>query len=422
MTASMQRSAQTDDVVGLLDVGTAKTVCVIVAAAATSGRPRVLGFGVRPTRGLKAGVVVEMDGVEQAVRGAVADAERGAEVRVSDVVLSVACGRLKAHSFSADADLPRQVVGESDLERLQQAGRAFAQREGRTVLDLRVLGYRLDGAGCPRDPHGRQGRSLSADVMAITADEAPLRNLTHVLDRAGLAVRSLVPAPLASGLAATHAEDRRLGVLCVDMGAGTTQLAMFAEGHLLACDVIPVGGNHLTFDIARALSVPVAEAERIKLLYGTLAGGTHPADDSVACAQAGSTGQLAEVEGLQAAAGQIRQLVEARIANLLGHIGERIERSAVPRCARRLIVLTGGGSQVPGLVEATTRAFATPVHAARPEQPEGWPDEFATPAYATVVGMSLLPAGLGASLTQVPGARGSGGYLQRMGHWLRAGF
>lgn len=415
MTVSMQRSARTADVVGLLDVGTAKTVCLIVTAGTTPRRARVLGAGVRPTRGLKAGVVVEMDGVEHAIRGAVADAERAAGLRLSEVVMSVACGRLKAQSFSADAGLLKQTVGPHDVDRLLQAGRTFAQRDGRTVLDLRILGYRIDGEGCARDPHGQSGRSLSADVMAVTADEAPLRNLLHVLDRAGLGVCGLVPSPLASGLASTHEDDRQLGVLCVDMGAGTTQLAMFAEGHLLACDVIPVGGNHLTFDIARALSAPVPEAERIKQVYGTLVDGTCSNEDVIAYAPSDSAVPH------QATAGLIRQLVEARVANLLGHIGERIERMALPHYAQRLMVLTGGASQLPGIAEASQRTFATPVRAASLEAPEGLPYELATPAYATVIGMTLLPSGLGASLTQAPDARAAGGYLQRVGQWLRAG-
>lgn len=419
MSARAQRSCRTGEVIGLLDIGTAKTVCLAVLAAGEGSRPAVLGVGVRPTRGLKAGVVVEMDGVEQAIRGAVTEAERSAGLRLSEVSLAVACGRLRAHSFQANAPVLKQQVGQTDVERLLQAGRAFAQRDGRALLDLRFLGFRIDGVSCASGVQGKPGRSIDADVMAITADEAPLRNLMHVLERAGLGLAGLVPAPWASGLAATRAEDREHGVLCVDMGAGTTQLSIFAQGHLLACDVLPVGGNHLTFDIARALSAPLPEAERIKCVYGTLLAGAGADEDAVTYALAGPAGQHVGADLYQTTAGHVRHLIEARVASLLGLVAERIERAALPQFSQDLMVLTGGASALPGLAETAQRQFARPVHRAAMQPLEGLPAEFGGPAYATVVGMALVPPGLGVSLAQAPGARAAGGYLQRMGQWLR---
>lgn len=409
MAASSRDLACTTDVVGLLDVGTAKTACLIVGADAQGRRMRVLGAGVRPTRGLKAGVVVEMDGVEQAIRAAVNDAERGAGLQLAEVTMSVACGRLRAQSFSADAQVLRSAVGAEDLERLAQAGHAFAQRDGRAVLDLQFVAYRLDGAPCGGDPTGLPGRSLGADMVAISADEAPLRNLMHVAERAGLATGRLIPAPLASGLAATSEEDRHLGVLCIDMGAGTTQLSMFAHGHLIASDVIPIGGNHITFDIARAFAVPVPEAERIKREYGTLLNGEADpgAADAVLPAASDANGCLLRV-------------VESRVANLLEHIAERIVRTGLPQYAQRLVVLTGGGSRLPGLAQASERVLERPVRVGRLQGIEGLPAELAGSEFATAIGMALMPSTVGAGAAQTGAAMAEPGYLRRMGQWLRA--
>ena len=419
MSSSAHRPGRTGEVIGLLDVGTAKTACLVVSAPNENVRPLVLGAGVRATRGLKAGVVVEMDGVEQAIRGAVSDAERSAGLRLGEVSLAVSCGRLRAHSFQANAAILKQAVGQPDIERLLQAGRAFAQRDGRTLLDLRFLGFRIDGAPISRSVHGLEGRQIDADVMAITADEAPLRNMVHVLERAGLGLAGLVPSPWASGLAATSAEDRQAGVFCLDLGAGTTQLAMFAHGHLLSCDVLPVGGNHITFDIARALSAPLSEAERIKRAYGTLSAGAEVDAEGITYTLAGPAGQHVGADLYQTTAGHVRQVIEARVASLLALVAERIERTALPQYAQSPMILTGGASVLPGLAQMAEHAFARPVQLALMQPLEGLPEGVSGPAYATVVGMALVPPGLGVSLAQAPGARAAGGYLQRMGQWLR---
>ena len=274
MAASLGANRQADDVIGLLDIGNSKTVCLIAAVPRSGRRPdraRVLGIGVQPTRGLKAGVVVALDEAEQAVRAAVAQAERAAGVRVEEVFLSVACGRLKSSTFTANTEIEGRVVGSADIERLMAAARTHVERDGRTLLHMNCISYRLDSAAGIGEPLGLAGRTLGADLHAVTADEAPLHNLLQVIERAYLSAAGLVPAPYASGLAATTEEERQLGVVAIDIGAGTTTLAAFARGHLLATDVVPVGGNHATLDLAQTLSAPAYEAERIKKEYGTLA-------------------------------------------------------------------------------------------------------------------------------------------------------
>ena len=421
MAASLGASRQADDVIGLLDIGNSKTVCVI-ATAPRSGRKsdsaRVLGVGVQPTRGLKAGVVVALDEAEQGVRAAVAQAERAAGVRVEEVFLSVACGRSKSSTFTANTEIEGRVVGSADIERLMAAARTHVERDGRTLLHMNCISYRLDSAVGIGEPLGLAGQTLGADLHAVTADEAPLHNMLHVIERAYLSAVGLVPAPYASGLAATTEEERQLGVIAIDIGAGTTTLAAFARGHLLSTDVVPVGGNHATFDLAHALSAPTYEAERIKKEYGTLARAVSDDHEAIAHVLAGED---AETRG-QTTKGEVRAIMRGRMLRLFGHIAGRIERSGVARYAMQRMVLTGGGSQLVGLGEFAADFFARPVRIARIEPFDGMPAGFGSPVFSTSVGLIHAALDPSAGTRGNRGGLGAGGYLQRMGQWLREGF
>src|SRR5438477_354163 len=195
---------------------------------------RVLGTGVCPSRGLKSGTIFELHEAEQAVREAVALAEQAAGLAVDSVLLAVACGRLKSSTFTADTNIEGRVVEVADIERLTTAARKHVERDGRTLLHMNCISYRLDGTAGIGHPLGLAGKTLGSDLHAVTADDAPLRNMMHVAERAYLSASALVPAPYASALAATTGEERQLGVLCLDIGAGTTCLATFAQGHLLS--------------------------------------------------------------------------------------------------------------------------------------------------------------------------------------------
>jgi cell division protein FtsA len=212
VTASIGSGRQAEQVVGLLDIGNSKTVCVIAAIArpaSGSVAVRVVGVGVAPTRGLKGGLVVALDDAEQTVRADVAQAERAAGVSVEDVYLSVACGRLKSRTFTAKTEIEGRVVVSADIERLMGAARAHVERDGRTLLHMNRISYRLDSAAGIGEPLGLAGKTLGAELHAVTVDEAPLRNLIHVVERAYLSAAGLAPAPYASGLGATTEEERQ---------------------------------------------------------------------------------------------------------------------------------------------------------------------------------------------------------------------
>lgn len=421
MATSIGSGRQADHVIGLLDVGNSKSVCVIAAVARPAGGSaavRVLGIGVAPTRGLKGGLVVALDDAEQTVRAAVAQAERAAGVSVEDVYLSVACGRLKSSTFTANTEIEGRVVANADIDRLMAAARAHVERDGRTLLHMNRISYRLDSAAGIGEPLGLAGKTLGADLHAVTADEAPLRNLLHVVERAYLSAAGLAPAPYASGLGATTEEERQLGVVAIDIGAGTTTLASFARGHLLSTDVVPVGGNHATFDLAHALAAPAYEAERIKKECGTLARVVSDDHEVIAYAQSGEDAGARS----QTTKGEVRAIIRGRMLRLFGHLAGRIERSGVAQHTMQRIVLTGGGSQLVGLGEFAADFFARPVRIARSEPVEGMPAGFGSPAFSTSAGLLHVALDPGAGTRGDRGGLEAGGYLRRMGQWLREGF
>jgi cell division protein FtsA len=413
------------DLIGVLDIGTSKTVCLIVAVPSSHGSgfwrhegAQVVGFGQRASRGLKAGVVIELDAAEQALRAAVAQAEQMAGAAIEDVILGVTGGQFKSNTFQADTRIENRIVGDADIDRLMAAARRYAQRDGRTLLHLNHIGYRLDGTAGAADPRGMAGSTLAADLHAVTADDAPLRNLLHVVERACLSPAAIVPAAYASGLAATTEEERRLGTTCIDMGAGTTSLSMFAEGQLLSVDAVAVGGQHVTFDIARTLSTPFAEAERIKALYGTLESVESDDRGMVAYTLAGEE----EPTLYQTTKAHIRGIVGSRISDLLANVAERIGRSGLSHLAAHRVVLTGGGSQLPGLATFAAEVLGRPVRIAR-LQPAGMPEGCCGPVFSTALGLAQIaldPAGARAHKRTRTVERGS--YLERVGQWLRQGF
>jgi cell division protein FtsA len=415
------------DAFGVLDIGSSKTVCLIVAppnwrANGLWRRPgaSVLGYGAKPSRGLKTGAVIDLDRAEQVLRAAVTQAEEAAGLTVDAVMVGVGGNRLKSLTFEAETRIADRIVASADSERLAAAGRNYAERGGRTLLHLERLAWHLDGAAGVANPRGMAGELLTADFHAVTVEELPLRNLLHVVERAHLSPAGVAPAAYASALAATTEAERQLGVTVVDMGAGSSTLAMLADGHLIAIDTIAVGGQHLTFDIARVLAAPFAEAERLKTLHGSVEEEAAEDGEMVTFALSGGP----EPALAEAAKADINELVAGRITALLAQILERMERSGVADHAGHTVVLTGGGSQLRGLAGLAQDLLGRPVRIGRPEAAEGLPAVCCNPGLSTAVGLIPIALQPGVRLDdrRADAATQGAGYLRRVGQWLREGF
>jgi cell division protein FtsA len=378
--ASRKRGRQAQDVIGVLDVGTAKAVCLIVCVPGFDSGKRfspahahVLGIGERPTRGLTTGLVTELDDAEETVRAAVMQAERMAGVVLKDVYLGVACRGLKSTSFTAGREVEGRLIDDDDIDRLLDAGRAYAERDGRTLLHMNCVAYRIDDAARIADPRGMAGTRLAADLHAVTVKDAPLQNLLQIIEGTYLSVTGLAPAPYASGLAATTAEERHQGVVSIYIGAGTTGVSMFAQGHLLWTDLVPGGGN-----VASDLAQPASLAE-------------------------------------------IGEIAHDRMTAHLRYVARRVEGSGVAHYAERL-VLTGGASSQSGMSELAGEIFARPVRLSCPAPLPGLPATFSNPAYATAIGLAHLALDPDAGVRHEQSRPQPRGYFGRVGQWLMESF
>ncbi len=405
-----------EEIVSLLDVGTFKTTCLIVARPGNC----ILGIGQSRSEGIKAGSIADLNLAEETVRSAVGRAEAQAGVRVEEVVVAATCGRISSMTFAASADVGGARVTDRDLDRVLAAAEDFVSADGRALLHLHGLGYRLDGETPVANPVGMAASRLSLDVNAVTADEAPVRNLTLLVERCLLRVAEIYAAPYASALATMTEEEARLGVTVLDMGGGTTSVAAFLDGQFVYADAIAVGGNHLTYDIARTLSTPLAEAERIKTLYANLMGAHADEHDLVTYPVAGG----GEGELYHTSKARLRQIVRPRIEEIIGLVQDRLQRSGYGAAVASRFVLTGGASGIVGLPALAMRVLGCSVRLGVIRSLPGLPSGLASPSLAAVVGL--------ASLAQAPGGRSAQdvlrqrdrapGFIARTGQWFRESF
>jgi cell division protein FtsA len=420
MRERARRSNHPKHVAGVLDIGTSKIACLIASLDPEGAEPpRILGFGLQRAQGVKGGVIIDLDRAEQSARAALAQAERMADIVLEEVRVSVSCGRLASHNFSAKAVIETGLVGDEDIARLLDAGQAYVERNQRTLVHMNEVALHIDGAPGSRDPRGMAAREIALDIHAVSADEAPLRNLLMVVGRCYLKASGLSPAPFASALAVTTADERRLGVTAVDIGAGTTTMAMFAEDRFIHADAAPIGGAQITFDVARALHTPLAEAERIKALYGTVV--TAPSDEHDVISYPAAGDEEGTVYQMTRAglAGVLRPRVKA----IADHVRQRLESSELGAYAGRCLVLTGGTSQLTGLAEFMAGELGRPVRVAPPQALPGLAPALSSSAFSTVVGLLLAeqPEHAGRS-TYRDRDPSPGSYLKRVGSWLREGF
>jgi cell division protein FtsA len=418
-------------VVTALDIGTSKICCLI---AKTSPAPEwlegkgeamqfeVLGFDHSRAEGLKGGMIAHLDSAEACIRSAVDAAERMAGVTVEEVHVAVTCGRLKSESFSASVALPSGAVREDDILRLLAGGRQYAGREKRAVLHALPLSYRLDDNGGISEPLGMCGERLSVDLHAVTADEVAMRNVMLCVERCHLNVAGLVAAPYASALSVVTPDEAKLGVACIDFGAGTTTLSVIVDGHFIHTDAIALGGNGITTDIARTLSAPLDHAERLKTLHGSAFATLSDEREIITYpAVAG----LAQPSLNQITKAQLAFIIRPRIEEILDLMRRRLAASGLAAEVTQHLVLTGGASQLTGLPELAANMFGRPARLGRPRSIKGLPAVASAPDFAASIGL-LLQWARGddrfSGRAEQRFLRTGTGYFAKVGEWLMDNF
>jgi cell division protein FtsA len=417
-------------IVSVLDVGTSKICCIIarltprMTGDVLPGRTHaieVLGFGYQRSRGIKAGAVVDLDQAEKAIRLAVDAAERMAGLTVESLIVSVSCGRLGSETFSAGFDLAGREVGEADIQRVLEVGSQHTVRDGRAVVHALPIGYALDGNRGIRDPRGMLGQRVAVDTHVVTADSAPIRNLEICVNRAHLEVETMVATPYASALSSLVDDEAQLGVACVDIGGGTTKIAVFADGQFVHVDGFAIGGHHVTMDLARGLSTKLVDAERIKALHGSVISIDSDERDMVTVEPVGDDDMPQHVTRAN-----IVNIIRPRVEEILEVVRDRLHASGFAGRVGRRIVLTGGASQLTGLSELARRVLGRNVRLGRPVGITGLPEAARGAAFATGVGLLIYPqvAQIEQFSTRRKGLAlaANGGFVSRVGAWFRESF
>lgn len=413
--------------VGVLDIGSSKTVCLIgviggwsKSHGAGASPLRVVGLAQQKSHGVTSGIVTDLDQAEQVTRATVAQAEAMAGVTLDDIVVSVSGGSLLSQNFRTKVDVTGGFVRHDDLARLHKAGHSYAHHDGRSIIHLAHQGYRVDGVERVEDPSGMAGRHVSADWHAASADDAALNNMLLMIERCYLRASHMFVASYASGLATTTEEERRLGVTCIDLGGGTTTLSVFNDGAFVFQDALAMGANHITLDIARGLHTPLAEAERIKALYGSVICAHSDQHETFSYPLLG--GEDGEMQ--QATKAQLSGLVRRRFDELIARINERLAKARVGPYAGDQIVITGGGSALAGADTYLSHALQKRVRVAGPSGVSGLPPMMTGPSFATAVGLLVAKSrefnrAVGARHPKIPA---SSRYWGRVGAWLKQGF
>ena len=407
--------------IAALDVGTTK-VCCFIARATDDGNLRVLGIGHQLSRGMRNGAVVDMEEAETSIRAAVDAAEQMAEDRIREVVLNISGGQPSSTNVTVDVSINNHEIGDQDIRRMLDHARHHMQASERELIHSIPVGFTVDGNEGIRDPRGMFGEHLAVTIHLVSATSGPIRNLSTVVHRCHLDVEARVASAYASGLACLVEDEKDLGVTCIDMGGGTTTLAVFQGGHLVHTDTIPVGGMHVTNDIARGLSTPLIHAERMKTLYGSA---LPSASDDRETLKVPLVGEDDDGATNQVPRSMLVQIIQPRLEETFELVRSHLEAGGFDKVAGRRVVLTGGAAQMQGVRDLAAMVLDKQVRLGRPVGLQGLAEATGGPAFATCAGLLryalIHPAEAPAKAARAPESSADGPFGRFTG-WLRKNF
>ncbi len=377
--------SRSESVVVGLDVGTTK-ICTIIGEVNAEGMVDIIGVGTAPSRGLRRGVVVNIDHTVSSIRKAVEDAELMAGCRADTVYAGISGGHIKGINSHGVIAIKNREVTPVDMARVIDAARAVAIPTDREVIHIVPQEYMVDDQEGIKEPVGMAGVRLEAKVHIITGAVSAAQNIIRCAHRSALRVNDLVLQQMASAEAVLSADEKELGVALVDIGGGTTDIAVFSEGAILHTSVIPVGGEQLTNDIAVGLRTPMAEAEKIKRKYGCALGALVNKDETMTVPGVGGR----QPKLLSRAT--LADITEPRLEEILGLVRRELEKYNLLQTVASGMVLTGGTVAVEGICELAEQLFDMPVRLGYPAGISGLVDVVNSPVYATGVGLVLWGA------------------------------
>jgi cell division protein FtsA len=373
--------------VAALDVGSSKIACII--GRAEHGGIQVLGSSLHESHGIRSGAVTNLDLAEQSIRKAVDAAEQLADHRIQDVILAVQCGQPKSLNARAESAPAGTLINDGHLRVLLADAKRRCKEEGFETIQAAPTGYVVDSSRGVSDPRGMFCERLGVSVHAVAVRSGPLQNLKLAVERCHLTIGRQLFAPFASALATLTPDEMSLGVTLIEMGAGCTSVVVFVEDALVHVDCVPLGGAHITADIAKMLSAPLGAAERIKTLYGSALGELDAGGDLIEVPLMGEEGERGSDRVRRSV---LTRIIQARLDETFTEIQTRLRKTGFDVSAGRRAVLTGGGAQLAGARDLAGQVLNKQVRIGRPQTFPGLAGATAGPAYATAVGLLISGA------------------------------
>ena len=370
-----------------LDIGSTK-ICCVVAEIKDGGAVEAAGIGIAPSRGIRKGLVVNLEATVEAIKSAVEDAELTAGVSVECATLGVAGAHMRSFNSRGVVTVSGKdkTVSRDDVRRVMEAARAVSIPPEREVLHVLPQEFVLDDHAGITSPVGMNGTRLEANVHIVTAATTSVQNLVTCANRAGIEVRDMVLEQLAIAESVLTQDEKDLGVALIDVGGGTTDLAIFEKGSIWHTAVLPVGGDHFTNDLAVGLRTPIPDAERVKRKHGCAMGSLVGTDEPIEVPSVG--GRKPRVLSAQVMA----EILEPRAEEIFTLVREEIVRAGFERLLNAGVVLSGGGSLLPGMTEVAEQVFDLPVRRGQPAGVGGLTDPGSGPEHATAIGLALYGA------------------------------
>jgi len=399
----MRKQAMQRGVVAILDVGSSKIACLVlrfdrtvklsddnsIGSLAGQSGFRVIGATTTRSRGVQFGEVTAMQETERAIRTALQAAQKMAEIRVDHVIACFSGAHPRSYGLYARIELEGQVVTESEIARVLAACDVLDYGDGREVLHAQPVNFALDHRSGLEDPRGQLGQSLAVDMHMLTVEADAIQNLVHCIKRCDLELAGIASSAYAAGISSLVEDEQELGAACIDMGGGSTGLSIFMKKHMIFADAVRLGGDHVTSDISMGLGVPMNKAEWIKTMHG----GVHATgmDDREMIEIGGETGDW-EHDRRTVSRAELIGIMKPRVEEILEDVRARLDAAGFEYLPSQQIVLTGGGSQIPGLDRLASRILGQQVRLGRPLRVHGLPQAATGPGFSSAVGLSLFAA------------------------------
>jgi len=387
-----------------------------VGEAGLDGTVEVLGIGSQPSRGLKKGVVVNIESTVQSIQRAVEEAELMAGCEIHSVYAGIAGSHVRSLNSHGVVAIRDREVTHGDVEHVIDAAKAVAIPADQKILHVLPQEFIIDGQEGIRDPIGMSGVRLEAKVHIVTGAESAAQNIEKCIQRCGLEVDDIVLEQLASSFAVLTEDEKELGVCLVDVGGGTTDIAVFSGGAIRHTAVIPIAGDQVTNDIAVSMRTPTQHAEDIKVRYACALSKLANPDESIEVPSVG------ERPARRLARQTLAEIVEPRYEELFGLVREELRRSGFEEAVAAGVVLTGGSAKMEGAIELAEEVFHVPVRLGLPQQVQGLADVVRNPIYATGVGLLLYGRDNALPARQRRNFGNAKGMLDRMRSWFQGNF